>query len=725
MTETINFEVDSDGIALMTIDLPGRSMNVIDGQFMQDLTELIDKVVSDDAIKGAVITSGKPAFMAGADLSMMGENAGAASTGEATPEDVFNGVYAMNKQLRAMETCGKPFAAAINGLALGGGLEITLACHYRVCADDPKLTLGLPEVNVGLLPGGGGTQRLPRLMGVQAAAPYLLQGKNMSPQEAQGLGVVHEVAPRDEIVEKAKAWIRDGGEGVQPWDKKGFKVPGGQGPMDPRVVQVFTVGNAMLQKETLHNYPAPAAILSAVYEGHHIPMDAALRVESRYFTKLLLDPVSKAMIRSLFINKQAADKLASRPEGVDKFQVKKLGVLGAGMMGAGIAYVSARAGMDVVLLDRDQESADKGKAYSEGLVAKGIKRRKVTEEKGQALLDRIHPTASYDDLKGCDLVIEAVFESRDIKDDVTKQTEAAEPNLPVFASNTSTLPITGLAESFSRPHDFIGLHFFSPVDRMPLVEIIMGEKTSDETLARAMDYVQQIRKTPIVVNDSRGFYTSRCFGTYVAEGLAMLADGVEPALIENAGKFSGMPVGPLDVGDAVSIELGYKVREQTKKDLGDAYKPAPGDHIIDELMAQGRLGKKAGKGYYEYPEGGKKYLWPGLKENWPPAADQPEPEEVKKRFLYRQAVEAARCMEENVLRDPADGDIGAILGWGFAPYTGGPLSLIDTVGVDAFVRECDRLAQQYGERFSPPQLLRDMAAKGESFYGSPVKQAAE
>ncbi|MGE0666441.1 MAG: 3-hydroxyacyl-CoA dehydrogenase NAD-binding domain-containing protein [Sphingomonadales bacterium] len=720
MTETIKFEVDADGIALLTIDLPGRSMNVINEAVSRDLREVIEKVATDDAVKGAVITSGKTAFLAGADLGMLGSQAGASSV-----KDMFENAHALNRQLRRMETCGKPFAAAINGLAMGGGLEITLACHYRVCADDPKIQLSLPEVKVGLLPGGGGTQRLPRLMGVQAALMYLVKGESMSPQAAKGANVVHELAPLSEIIARAKAWIREKGDPVQPWDKKGFKVPGGEGAFNPGIVQTFTGGNAMAQKETLGNYPAVRAILSCVYEGHQVPMDAALRIESRYFTKLMMDPSSKAMIRSLFINKQAADKLARRPQGVDKFEVKTLGILGAGMMGAGIAYVSAQAGMNVVLLDTSLEAAAKGKAYSEGLVKKGIERGKVSAEKGEALLARIRPTTSYDDLTGCDLVIEAVFENRDIKDDVTRRTEAAVPKLPVFASNTSTLPITGLAKSFSRQQDFIGLHFFSPVDRMPLVEIIMGKETSQQTLARAMDYVAQIRKTPIVVNDSRGFYTSRCFGTYVAEGLAMLADGIVPALIENGGKQAGMPVGPLDVGDAVSIELGYKVREQTKKDLGDAWKPAPGDHIVDKLMELGRLGKKAGKGYYEYPEGGKKYLWPGLTENWPSAAEQPDVTEVKKRFLYRQAVEAARCLEENVLTDPADGDIGAIFGWGFAPFTGGPFSLIDAVGVDAFVRECDRLAQQYGARFAPPKLLRDMAANGESFYGARVKAAAE
>lgn len=724
MTETINYEVDSDGIATLTIDLPGRSMNVIDEAFLRDFADLIEKVASDDAVKGAIITSGKPAFVAGADLGMMEGMSGDAK--DAPIEDVFEQSSNLNRLFRRMETCGKPIVAAVNGLAMGGGLEIVLACHYRIVADNPKIQLSTPEVLVGLLPGAGGTQRMPRLMGVQAALPYLSQGKSMSPQEALGLKMVQEVVPADELLGAAKKWLMGSPDPVQPWDKKGFKVPGGQGGMDPRIVQTFVAGNGMLQKQTMHNYPAPQAIFSAVYEGHQVPIDAALRIESRYFTKLLLDPTSTNMIRSLFINKQAADKLARRPKDVEKTQVKKLGILGAGMMGAGVAYVSAKAGMDVVLIDSEIENAEKGKQYSVGLVEKGVKRKKVSQEKGQALLDRIKPSTDYGDLTDCDLVIEAVFENRNIKADVTKKTEAAVPALPVFASNTSTLPITGLAEAFSRQTDFIGIHFFSPVDRMPLVEIIMGEKTGDEALARSLDYVQQIGKTPIVVNDSRGFYTSRCFGTYVTEGVAMLADGVVPALIENAGKFAGMPVGALAVSDEVSIELGYKVREQTKKDLGDKYVGQPGDEIVDKLMELGRVGRKGGKGYYDYPEGEKKHLWAGLAENWPAADEQPSLDEVKKRFLYRQAVEAARCLEEGVLREVSDGDIGAILGWGYAPYTGGPFSLIDTVGVEEFVRECDRMAQQYGARFAPPQLLRDMAEKGETFYGSSAaKQAAE
>ncbi|RIK95067.1 MAG: 3-hydroxyacyl-CoA dehydrogenase [Proteobacteria bacterium] len=714
MTKTIKFDLDGD-IAVLTIDLPGKSMNVITEEMMQDLETLIGKVIGDSAIKGAVITSGKPAFVAGADLSMMSAMSAMAKT--APIEETFKFVLILSNLLRRMETSGKPFAAAINGLAMGGGLEICLACHYRVVADDPKIQLGLPEVKVGLLPGAGGTQRLPRLMGVQAALPYLLQGRSMSPQEAAGFGVVHKVVAKDALLAEAKRWVREEGNAVQPWDQKNFKFPGGSGAMNVKVVQTFMAGEAMLRKETKDNYPAPQAIMNAVYEGHQVPMDAALRIECRYFTTLILRPESTNMIRTLFLNKQSADKLVRRPKNVAKAEIKKLGVLGAGMMGAGIAYVSAMAGMEVALLDMTQEAASKGKAYSVGLLEKDVRRGKLSREKADAALNRITPTTDYAQLAGCDLIIEAVFEDAKIKADVTAKTEAVMPKSAIFASNTSTLPITELAKASKRPAQFIGIHFFSPVEKMPLVEIIMGKKTGEEALARALDYVAQIRKTPIVVNDSRGFYTSRCFGTYPSEAIAMLKEGINPALIENAGVMAGMPVGPFAVADEVSIELMYKVMKATRAAVGDKYQEQPADSVaVDFVEKFGRLGKKAKKGFYEYPEDGKKYLWPELAKHFPRADNQPTVEEVKKRLLYRQAVEVARCYEEGVLTAPEDADIGAIFGWGFAPYTGGPLSMIDTVGVAAFVKETERMARAYGARYRSPKLLRDMAKEGRTFY---------
>ncbi|KAB7644362.1 3-hydroxyacyl-CoA dehydrogenase NAD-binding domain-containing protein [Polymorphobacter fuscus] len=737
MTDTaIRSELDADGILLLTIDVPGQSMNVITPEVQRDLAAAIVRLKTDDAVKGAVLTSGKPSgFMAGADLKGMGAlfgggvalPAGAGGDPQTAPKSkmaaLFDGVFQLNRLLRDLETCGKPVAAAVNGLALGGGLEFVLACHYRVIADNPKITLGLPEVMVGLFPGAGGTQRLPRLMGVQPALMYLLQGKNMSPQEALGFGVVQAVVPADQVVQAAKDWVKaNPTKGVQPWDEKNFKFPGGVGAFNPAFAQTFMAGTAMTHVNAGDNMNAPKAILSAVYEGTQLPMDTAIRVESKYFAKVVADPQAGNMIRSLFVSKQAAEKGARRPAGVAAMPTKKIGMLGAGLMGAGVAMVTAQAGIAVVLLDRDLAAAEKGKQYTADRLAK----KRTDPAKAQAILDRIHPTADYADLAGCDLIIEAVFETREIKADVTKATEAVVGADTIFGSNTSTLPITGLATAWSKPANFIGIHFFSPVEKMPLVEIIVGKETGPEAIAKALDYVAAIRKTPIVVNDSRGFYTSRCFGTYVQEGLALLGEGTVPALIENVGKQMGMPVGPLAVNDEVGLDLSYKVGQQTKADLGDKYVEQPGVAVIETMHELGRQGRKNGKGFYVYPEGGKKYLWPDLVATVSDglAPTQPTPEAVRERLLYRQLVECARCFAEGVLETPEDGDLGAIFGWGFAPFTGGPFSHMDTIGLANVVAILDGLAQRHGERFAPPHLLRDMAEKGETFYGRARLKAA-
>ena len=729
--QQMTFEIDGDGIATVSWDMPGRSMNVLSSDSLAEFKQAIERIASDDAVKGAVITSGKDSFLAGADLMMVEQTAKgpkAGQTREERAQELLDGeLIGFNKMLRVLETCGKPVAAAINGTALGGGLEICLACHYRVAADNPRAQIGLPEANVGLLPGGGGTQRLPRLIGIPQAMPLLLQGTSLSPDKAAKMGIIHKVVPAGDLIAEAKRWIREDADPVQPWDKKGYKIPGG-GPYDGGpAAEMFTPAIATLRKTTYGNYPAQEAILSCLYEGAQVPIDAGLRIEIRYLIQLLMNPASGNMVRSLFISSGELAKGARRPSDEPASEVRKVGILGAGMMGSGIAYVSAQAGMEVVLLDTDQANAEKGKAYSDKLLSKAVEKGRMDAAAKEAFLARITPTTDFAALAGADLIIEAVFEDRAVKADVTAKAEAVIPATSIFGSNTSTLPITGLAERSARPESFIGIHFFSPVDRMELVEIIMGEKTSDKALAVAIDYVRKIKKTPIVVNDSRGFYTSRVFGTYVSEGIAMLSEGVKPALIENAGRMSGMPVAPLALNDEVSLELGYHIREQTKMDLGAAYKPSPADDLMEEMVKkQGRLGKKNRKGFYDYPEGGKKKLWPGLADIIPQAAAQPDVEELKKRFLYIQALETARCFEENVLTDVRDADVGAIKGWGFAPFTGGPLSLIDTVGVAEFVAECDRMAQAYGERFTPNQLLRDMAAKGDSFYGrfAPQKQAA-
>jgi 3-hydroxyacyl-CoA dehydrogenase/enoyl-CoA hydratase/3-hydroxybutyryl-CoA epimerase len=722
--ENFKIEVDGDGVALVTFDVPGRSMNTITGAVMRELPQVVEQIKSDAAIKGAVIASGKPSgFCAGADLGEMGSQAGGREDNRSAEEKLraqFDSSFTLNRTLRALETCGKPVAIALEGLALGGGLEIALAGHYRVAAKNPKLQLGLPEAKVGLLPGAGGTQRLPRIMGAMKALPLILEGKSMSADEALANGVVHEVVEPGQTIEAAKTWIKTKGDPVQPWDQKGYKVPGG-GPFSPGGSQVFILGNAMLRKQSYGNYPAQLNILKCVFEGLQVPIDAGLRIETRYFLKTMQTPQAKAMIRSLFLSMQELGKGASRPQGVAPYDAKQVAVLGAGMMGAGIAYVQAMAGIKTILIDTTQEAADKGLAHAKGILDKAVGRKKMTQEKADQVLSLIIPTTDYALVKGSDLVVEAVFESREIKAEVTKKAEAQIADTAVFGSNTSTLPITGLAKASERPANFIGIHFFSPVDKMGLVEIIMGKETSQETLAKTMDYVLKIRKTPIVVNDSRGFYTSRCFGTFVTEGLEMLTDGIAPAIIDNVGRATGMPRGPLEMNDDVALDLAHKVREATKKDMGDQYVAGPVDALISKMVVDlGRFGRKNGKGFYDYPSDGPKRLWPGLGDLAPVKtadADKALIEEIRTRLLYRQAVEAARCFEEGVVTDPRDADVGAILGWGFAPWTGGPISLIDSVGAKAFVETCDRLTEKYGSRFAPPKLLREMAASGETFYG--------
>ena len=715
--ENFKIDVDADGIALITFDVPGRSMNTLTSGVMAEIPQWIERVKTDDAIKGAVLTSGKASgFCAGADL---GDMAGGMLAGGSLQE-AYDAGWKLNGALRALETCGKPVAAAINGLALGGGLELTLACHYRVVADDSKIQLGLPEIKVGLFPGGGGTQRLTRLIGVQAAMTAMSAGSSWRPNDARGAGVVHEVVARGTEIDAAKAWIKGGGKAVQPWDDKGFKQPGG-GPYHPAGIQSFLVGNAMLRKQSYGNYPAVLNLMKAVYEGIQVPMDAALRIETRYFIKTLMTPQAQAMIRSLFLSKQELDKGAVRPAGVPKSDPKKVTVIGAGMMGAGIAYVQALAGIETILIDRTQEDADKGKAHVADLLKKRLSKGQITQDKYDALLGSVTATTDYDLIKGSDLVIEAVFENREIKADVTKRAEAQLAPGAVFGSNTSTLPITGLAEASVRPEDFIGIHFFSPVDKMMLVEVILGENTGEAAIARSLDYIMKIKKTPIVVNDGRGFYTSRCFGTYVAEGMAMLEEGYAPALIDNIGRMTGMPRGPLEMHDDVALDLSVKIAKQTALDLGDKYQPLPGSQIVQKMVEElGRYGRKNGMGFYDYDQKPKK-IWAGLAELAPVKINDSTPELVedqKQRLLYRQAVEVARCWEEGVIDDPREADVGAILAWGFAPWTGGPITMIDQTGLKAFVAQADDYAARYGDRFKVPQLLRDMAAKGETFYGN-------
>ena len=720
----LSYEIDSDGIAVITWDLEDRSMNVLNARSMGEYRDILNKLIPDENVKGVILRSAKDAFIAGADLTSA-DTFGFDQIQEdkvKAAEKIYNGNMEMQLLFRSMENSGKPFVAAINGHALGGGFEICLACHYRVAIDNDKIQIGQPEAKVGLIPGAGGTQRVPRLAGVnQDIMAFLMAGTPFTPKKALSSGLIHEVTDADSLMAAAKKYINDGGKAVQPWDEKGYKFPGGL-PYTPKGAMIWGASSSTLRKMSYNNYPAQSAILSAIYEGVQVPIDAALRIEARYFTKVVMDPVSMNMVRSLFVNMQALSKGARRPKEFDKYDVKKIGILGAGLMGAGIAYVTAKAGIEVVLIDMDQEAAEKGKEYSTKILDKQLSKKRTTEEKKEKLLSLITPTTDYALLQGADLIVEAVFENRDIKAEVTAKAEDQIAETAVFGSNTSTLPITGLAENSKRPNNFIGIHYFSPVERMPLVEIIMGKETSQETLAKTMDYVQKIKKTPIVVNDSRGFYTSRVFGTYTGEGVAMLAEGIKPALIENAGKMTGMPMAPLALSDAVALDLAWKVSTQTKKDFeaeGKEFPVTPMYSLLEEMVEkQGRYGKKNNKGFYEYPENGKKYLWPELSNLCKESEEQPEVNELKKRFLYIQALETAKCYEENVLTDVRDADIGAILGWGMAPWTGGPLSYIDMVGIKEFVAEADNLAQKYGERFTPCKLLRDMAAKNEKFHSS-------
>ena len=729
-------ELDADGILLCTFDVPGKSMNTFTKSALADVEAIAGRAKNETDIKGVVITSGKASgFCAGADLEeLFGGGWEAEGEGEAKLKAGFDAAFEMNRVYRLLETCGKPVAVAINGLALGGGLEVSLACHYRVMGDGPKTQVGLPEVKIGLFPGGGGSQRLPRLIGVQNALLAMSEGKSFRPQEALAQGIVHEVVPAGEEVAAAKRWILTKGDAKAPWDKPDFKIPGG-GPYHPAGSQVFIMGNALLRKQSYGNYPAVINLMHAVYEGLQLPFDTAIRVETRFFCNTLEMPQAKAMLRTFFFSMQALGKGAGRPAGVPKAEFNQVAVLGAGMMGAGIAYVQALAGIRTILIDRDQASADKGKAHCEDLLKKSVSRGKMTAEKMQATLDLIVATPDYDQIKGSDLVIEAVFENTELKEKVTKQAEAAlytggKEATAIFGSNTSTIPISLLATASSKPERFIGIHFFSPVDKMMLVEIIMGEKTDDVTLAKVIDYVLKIKKTPIVVNDSRGFYTSRCFSTFLMEGMAMWAEGMKPALIDNVGRMTGMPRGPLEMADDVALDLMVKINAEMAKAGGEGHVPEPGTTELAKMVASDRLGRKNGKGFYDYPaeKGAAKTLWAGLADYFPVTVAEAEPplvEEMKKRILYRQAVEAVRCFEEGVITDPREADVGSILGWGFAPWSGGVISLIDSVGVAAFVTELDRMTKAYGDRFKAPQLLRDMAGKGETFYGRFGKVASK
>ncbi len=730
-------ETDADGIALVSWNIPGRSMNVLDQTSTDEIEEIVKQTTADAAVKGVVITSSKDAFCAGADLSMLeGMNHAYAKAlkdqGEtAANQMLFDQSRRFSLVLRGIETSGKPWAAAINGLALGGGFEITLACHYRVAAENPKTRLGLPEVKVGLFPGAGGTQRVPRLVPPQDAMTILLKGDPVTVEKAKQLNLIHAIVPASDLIKAAKDWIKGGGKAIAPWDEKTFKLPAG--PVYSKAgMMMFPAVNAIFRRETFDNYPAARAIMQCVYEGLQLPIDAALRVESRYFAKILRSNEAAAMIRSLFMSMQELNKGARRPQNVPPTKVKKLAVIGAGFMGASVGYVSARAGIDVVLIDRDQASADRGKAHAQSVIDDLVKKGRARESDRDAILSRITATPDYNAISDCDLVIEAVFEDRKVKAETYAKAQPLLKAGATFASNTSTLPINSLAEEFKDQGKFIGIHFFSPVEKMMLVEVILGKNTGDVALATALDYTRQIGKTPIVVNDSRGFFANRCVLRFTAEGLEMLMEGVPPAMIENGAKMAGMPVGPLSLSDEVALDLVLKIMKATEADLGpNAVDQAQKKLLVEMVEKQGRFGRKNGKGFYDYPEKGKgqKSLWPNLGALQPKQLDPDtlDVEELKQRFLVVQAVEAARTVEDHVIVDPREADVGSILGFGFAPFTGGTLSYIDFMGTKKFVELCHKLEAKYGSRFTPPKLLIEMAAKGETFYGRfpPKKVAAQ
>ncbi len=694
-TTHIAAAVDAEGIATLTMDWPG-AVNRIDAEFLPSIAAAIDRLQRDD-VKGGILRSAKKTFFAGADIARF------ADAQQRDAKDLFDEVEAIKAQLRRIERLGKPVVALIGGAALGGGLEIALACHHRVVVDAPRTTIGLPEVQLGLLPAAGGIVRLVRMLGLQAALPLLIEGKLLSPAEAAGMKLAELASDGVDAKAKARAFILANPKATQPWDGKGHKIPGGQPFMAPGVMQLQMAAPAMLTAKTLRTMPAPEAILAAAVEGAQVDFDTALRIETRHFVKLLNGPISHNLIGTLYTDLNALKSGDARPTDVPKRTVGKLGVLGAGMMGAGIAFAAAIKGIDVVLIDTDQQRADTGKAYSDAILAKRVSRGRMDGTGKQAVLDRITACTDFAALQGADLIIEAVFEDPRVKADVTRRAEPYLATGGVFASNTSTIPITELGKVSLHPDRFVGLHFFSPVDKMQLVEIIRGEATSDDTVSHAIDFVLQIDKVPITVNDARGFFTSRVFGQYIAEGAAMVAEGVPPAMIENVARQAGMPVGPLAVLDEVTLTLPLQIEKAAiASGAASSNDRHPGILVLERLVSNGRTGRSSGKGFYDYAETGEKRLSPELARYYPPSASRPDPVDLRDRLLYAQAVDALRVMADGVLESPRELNVGSILGIGFPAWTGGVYRFVEQIGRDAFAARANELADRHGERFRMP-----------------------
>ena len=704
-------------IAILTIDMPGRTMNVLGPDFAAEFRPAFEAAVADANVTGIVITSGKPSFIAGADLAYI---MSAFAAPGVTPAAAAAMIAIYGDLFRRIETCGKPVVAAAPGTALGGGFEVMLACHYRVAADAPGARFGLPEVKLGLLPAAGGTQRLPRMIGIAASIPLLTQGTELTAAAAQKAGLIHEVVPAEQLLDAALRALAEGKvKAVAAWDEKGFRLPGGDAYTAANQ-NALMLANASIHAATRGNYPAPLALMRCVYEGSKLPMDKALKVEQKHFALLVQDHVAQNMIRTLFFAKQDADKLVRRPADVPPSKVKKLGILGSGFMGAGIAQASALVGINVVLLDREQAIAEKSRAGIAQALEADVQKDRLAADKRDAALARIVAAGSYDAFADCDMVIEAVIEDFGVKEVVTKAAEAAMRQDAIFASNTSALPINDLAKVSLRPQNFIGLHFFSPVPKMALVEVIVGRDTAPETLARSLDYIRQIRKTPIIVNDGYGFYTTRCVDAYVREGMRLLLDGVDPILIENAGTALGMPVGPLSLGDEVGLDVLHHITHFFRGKESGAWADDRHDQVnvlLDRLIADRRFGRKTGVGFYVYPAGAPKHLdLADLAARAPRAKMQPALAQIRERLLYAQLLEAARCWADGVATDAGEMDLGAILAWAFPTWLGGPAAAIDDIGITTFVARCDALCSELGPRFSVPQKLRDGAAAGFRFH---------